>query len=434
MKKAIIWIFIIMTTIILSPVVSHQSFASAEQTKRRAEKPIKQAAKKPATQPAAKPSPPEAAAQPSPPVLKDTSIKTGRLFKQKVVSSPANGAYQKPKVTVRIKDLAKIQGTNTNQLIGYGLITGLRGTGDRTKTISNIMLKNMFEKLGIKIEPKELKKLQTKNAAVVMVTAELPASFRSGDTIDVTVSSVGDANSLEGGVLVLSVLHGLDGQIYASAQGPLTVGIEGAGARGRGKSKALVGRIPGGGLICRDMDVNLVRGGKMTWVIRHPDANTVTRVAKAINRHFHRSVARAKGNRFVIVDITGVLNDPAAIAAKIGELEVVPDTRARVVVNERTGTVVMGSEVKILPVAISHGNLTLRVVEDDKNAAPDSGAPTLDKGKTVRTERFINIGGDATVRDVIDVLNYIGAHPNDIITILQALKRAGALQGELEII
>lgn len=340
-----------------------------------------------------------------------------------------NVGIQKSKVTVRIKDIAYIQGTNKNQLLGYGLVTGLRGTGDRTKTISNVMLGNMFENLGIKISEKEMKRLQTKNTAVVMVTAELPASFRSGDAIDVTVSSLGDARSLEGGVLIFSMLKGPDGKVYASAQGMLTVGLEGGGSRKRRAKKALVGRIPDGGLICRNMDVNLIRGGKMTWVLRNPDSTTVTRVAKAINRKMGLMTAHTRGNRFVVIDMSRFGEDAASVADRIGELEVIPDTRARVVVNERTGTVVMGERVKILPVVIAHGNLTLSVEAKQRG----SGRPGR-QGKSQNKGRLINLGGNATVRDVIEVLNYIGAHPNDIITILQALKNAGALQGDLEVI
>jgi len=337
-----------------------------------------------------------------------------------------NVGIHKSNVTVRLKDIAYIQGTNKNQLVGYGLVTGLRGTGDRTKTISNVMLGNMFENLGIKISDSEMKRLQTKNTAVVMVTAELPASFRSGDTIDVTVSSLGDARSLEGGVLILSTLKGSDGRVYASAQGPLTVGLGGAGSKKRSRKQALVGRIPEGGLICRNMDVNLVRGGKMTWVLRNPDSNTVTRVAKAINRKLGLMTAHTRGNRFIVIDMSRFSEDAAVIASRVGDIEVIPDTRARVVVNERTGTVVMGERVKILPVVISHGNLTVAV--KGKNTIKSGKKSTEGKG------RLIRLGGDATVRDVIDVLNYIGADPNDIITILQALKNAGALQGELEVI
>ncbi|MCD4786554.1 MAG: flagellar basal body P-ring protein FlgI [Candidatus Eremiobacteraeota bacterium] len=335
-----------------------------------------------------------------------------------------NVGIRKSKVTVRIKDIAYIQGTNKNQLIGYGLVTGLRGTGDKTKTISNVMLGNMFENLGIKISNSEMQRLQTKNVAVVMVTAELPASFMSGDAIDVTVSSIGDARSLEGGVLIFSMLKGPDSKVYASAQGMLTVGLEGGGSKRGSAKKALVGRIPDGGLICRNMDVNLIKGGKMTWVLRNPDSTTVTRVAKAINRKMGGMTARTRGNRFIVIDMSRFGEDAASIVGRIGELEVIPDTRARVVVNERTGTVVMGERVKILPVVISHGNLTLSVENKSKGS----------KQSTQKKGRLIKLGGDATVRDVIEVLNYIGANSNDIITILQALKNAGALQGGLEVI
>lgn len=376
-------------------------------------------------------------------------------------------------VSVRIKDLVTIQGNNTNQLIGYSLVTGLGGTGDRTKTPSSAMIGNMFAKLGIPLPDKDIERLQTKNSAVVMVTAALPASFRSGDTIDVTVSSMGDARSLEGGVLLLASLKGPDGNVYATAQGPLVVGTDGDSGRG-GQKKKVVGMIPSGGLICRSMDANLVRDGKITLVIRQPDFTTATRIAEAINHKF-MGKARAEGDKFVVVEVGESYEDPADFMAKIGGLTIVPDTVAKVVVNERTGTVVMGAHVKILPVVISHGNLTLKVSRG-KGVSQESSQTTASKGAGVSMEggkkeivgewtdtpaqgnppqvsmqgspgmggnygettppgkRLIQLGGDATVRDVIDVLNYLDIPPRDLITILKTLKKAGALQAELEVI
>jgi flagellar P-ring protein FlgI len=332
---------------------------------------------------------------------------------------------------IRIKDLAALQGTNTNQLIGYGLVTGLRNTGDRTKTLSAPMLKNMFENMGLKMDPTELTRLQTKNAAVVMVTADLPSSFRSGDSMDITVSSVGDATSIDGGVLLLTTLRGPDGRVYASAQGPVAVGLDPADTNNR--KKYLVGRIPDGGLIARDMDTPVVRNGRITWVLRNPDFATAVRIAKVINSHYNRQVASASGDRFVEVECIGLGEDPIIMAARIGQLRVSPDNIARVVVNERTGTVIMGSDVKISPVSISHANLTLRVAEkglQPANPVEMNGAAGLGQ-PPVRHDRMFTIGENATVQDVIDIVNNIGITPKDLITILQALKNAGALQGEL---
>jgi len=340
----------------------------------------------------------------------------------------------KAQVSVRIKDLAYIQGNNTNQLIGYGLVTGLRGTGDRTKTVANAMIQNMFNGMGMKLDPSELQRLTAKNTAVVMVTANLPASFRSGDTLDVTVSSMGDASSLESGVLMFSTLRGPDGSVYASAQGPLTVGLEGVDTRGRKNTRTLVGIIPDGAIICRNMDANLVREGKMTWVLRNPDFNTASRMVKVINEKFHRTIASANGDRFVVVDMDGVESDVALVAATIGDLKVTPDSAARVVVNERTGTIVMGSEVKILPVIISHKNLTLNVGDGTGEGKKSVKTGAAGATATGEGDRLIKLGGDATVRDVIDVLNYINASPADVISLLQALKNAGALQGDLEVL
>lgn len=339
-----------------------------------------------------------------------------------------SGEVSASQVKVRVKDVASIQGNNNNQLVGYGLVTGLKGTGDKTKVLSNIMIKNMFDNLGMKMDGEDLKKLQTKNTAVCMVTGHLPASFRSGDNIDLTVSSAGDASSLSGGVLVFAALKGPDGKVYASGQGPLTVGAD-ADSKA---SKVLVGRIPGGGIICRDMDANLVRGGKMTWVLSNPDFKTATRIADAINKKFGSEVASVKGDRFVTVDVDGVQEDPANLAARIGDLDIVPDTKAVVVVNERTGTVIMGSNVKILPVILSHKNLTLKVENPDKakKKQPKSGELGDGDDGYIRN-RLVPVGGDATVKDVIDVLNQMGASPGDLIALLQALKNSGSLQGEL---
>jgi flagellar P-ring protein precursor FlgI len=365
-------------------------------------------------------------------------------------------------VNVRLKDLVTIYGSNENQLIGYGLVTGLPGTGDRTKTLSSAMINNMFSNMGITLPEKEVAKLQTKNTAVVMITASLPASFRSGDNIDVTVSSMGDANNLEGGVLLFSTLRAADGKVYASAQGPLMVGYGGSNGRGGGAKKSLVGIIPNGGIISKNMDSSIVRNGMITLALRSPDFNTAERVSKAINSRFG-GIAKPVDNRIVTVDVSGIAEDPVTFMSVIGELSVVPDNIARVVVNERTGTVIMGGNVKILPVAISHGTLALNVsnradagqgrqtaktppadVNKKEVAAVDGGIAEEELGSEgiqgnnqfssgPGGKKIVKLGGDATVKDVVDVLNYLDVTPRDLITILQALKKAGALQAELEI-
>ena len=380
---------------------------------------------------------------------------------------PCYGA--KNDVYVRIKDLVTVQGNNENQLIGYGLVTGLRGTGDRSKTLSSAMLQNMMRKMGIDLPDKDVSRLQTKNAAVVMITANLPSSFRSGDAIDVTVSSIGDATSIESGILLLSTLKGPDGKVYASAQGPLSVGSEGQTGRGRSKKK-LVATIPNGGLICRNMDANFVRNGEITLVLKSPDFKTADQIAKAINRR-HGLIAKTNGDKFVVINAQARSEDPVNLLSKIGALKVVPDNIAKVVVNERTGTVIMGANVKILPVVISHGNLTLNVskakqalsvpIDSEENGKKrvgmkktffkrmdkdkkdgltglqNAGDPEVAATNTAEPEvnkRLIKLGGNATVKDVIDTLNYLDIPPKDLITILKALKRAGALQATLEIL
>jgi len=382
-------------------------------------------------------------------------------------------------VQVRIKDLVSIQGNNENQLIGYGLVTGLQGTGDRSKTLSGAMLQNMMKNMGIDLNDSDIQRLQTKNTAVVMITASLPASCRSGDSIDATVSSIGDATSLDGGVLLLSTLKGPDGKIYASAQGPISIGSEGDTGKKR-NTKRVVGIIPNGALISQALDANFVRNGEITLVLKSPDFKTADSIAKAINGHVGR-IARTNGDRFVIINAENHTDDPVNLMSKIGQLEVTPDTIAKVVINERTGTVIMGANVKILPVTISHGNLTLNVGKNNQalQLEPEETASVKGKGKKTgssrvagastkkffngeneedeegtgglqnttktpegmnavqsgpKSQKLIKLGGNATVKDVIDVLNYLEISPRDLITILKALKRAGALQAQLEII
>ncbi len=382
-------------------------------------------------------------------------------------------------VQVRIKDLISVQGNNENQLIGYGLVTGLQGTGDRSKTLSGAMLQNMMKNMGIDLDDKDIQRLQTKNTAVVMITANLPASFRSGDAIDATVSSIGDATSLDGGVLLLSTLKGPDGKIYASAQGPVSIGSEGDNGKKR-NTKRVVGTIPNGALISRAMDANFVRNGEITLVLKSPDFKTADSIAKAINGRMGQ-IAKTNGDKFVVISAENYTEDPVNLMSKIGELEVIPDTIAKVVINERTGTVVMGANVKILPVTISHGNLTLNVGKNNQALQMDpeetaagkykskkAGARRVASASTKKffngnneedeegtgglqnttktpegmnaveqspkSQRLIKLGGNATVKDVIDVLNYLEISPRDLITILKALKSAGALQAKLEII
>ncbi len=342
---------------------------------------------------------------------------------------------------VRIKDIAQIEGIRDNQLIGYGLVIGLNGTGDtlRNAPFTEQSLQSMLDRLGINVRNTSLR---TRNVAAVMVTADLPPFMNRGQRIDVTVSSLGDAASLLGGTLVLTPLSAADGLVHAVAQGALAV--SGAAAAGQAESYSqgvpTAGRIPNGATIelpnpNRPGDV-----GPMTLDLKNPDFATAVRVADAINAYSMRRwgirAAQERDYRAVSLRLpprTG----PTRFIAEIGELMVEPDTEARVVLDSRTGTIVIGQDVQISPVAVTHGNLTVRITETPVASQP---AP-LSKGKTVvlpRTDVDINesggqfrIVGGTTLRKLVNGLNQVGLKPSGIIAILQAIKSAGALQADL---
>lgn len=341
----------------------------------------------------------------------------------------------------RLKDLARVSNDRPNQLNGLGLVIGLEGTGDSAGTIANVqMVANALSHYGVAVSASQLR---VKNVAAVIVTANLPAFARTGDRIDVTVSSFGDAKSLQGGVLLLAPLQGVDGEIYAVAQGPVSIGGFNASSGGTKvqKNHPTVGLVPGGALVEREVP-NAMATDFLTLVLNQPDFTTAARVARAINQAFAAESARAVDKGTVTVTIPAPYEArPVEFIAALGELVVRPDTAAKVVVNERTGTVVIGQEVSLSPVAVAHGSLSIKISAEPQVSQP---AP-LSQGQTVvvpettvvaaETEaRFSTLGGGTSVADLIKALNSLGATPRDVVAILQAVKAAGALNAELEII
>jgi len=341
-------------------------------------------------------------------------------------------------MTVRIKDIAHIQGARDNQLLGYGLVVGLNGTGDSSE-LSREIIKNFLERLRVTVSTKDL---DAKNVAVVTVTATLPAFARPGTRIDVLVSSLADAKSLQGGVLLQTPLLGADHQVYAIGQGPVSIG--GFAASGAAasivKGHPTVGNVPNGALIERTVPVTLSTDSTLTLCLREPDFTTSARLAAAINKVFP-SAARPIDGGSVAVSIPPDQREPSQLVpfiARLEEVQVRPDAPARVIMNERTGTIVSGAHVRIAQVAIAHGSLVFitRESADVSQPAPFSEGQTVVTPTTQlevhEPERAVMVIDETpTVADVARALNALGVKPNDIVAIFQAIKRAGALPAEL---
>jgi flagellar P-ring protein FlgI len=343
---------------------------------------------------------------------------------------------------VSVRDIASVEGVRENPLVGYGIVVGLNGTGDRRQTMFTIQtLANTLQRMGVQIPTATAR---VNNVAAVFVTASLPPFARPGTQVDVTVSSIGDAKSLEGGLLLLTPLYGADGGVYAAAQGPLTVGGYSAGATGNSKqvNHPTVGRIPAGGLVERDTAVDLQKLSKISLLLSESNFRTVSDITSAINQELGKPAARAVDGRRIEIspELTGESN-VAALLARIETVQVTLYPRARVVVNERTGTIVMGREVKLGAVSILHGSLSIAIATEYAVSQP---AP-LSRGQTttvaqpdVRSEekpaRRVELTEGATVEQLVSGLQNIGATARDVIAILQAIKAAGALEADLEVI
>ncbi len=342
----------------------------------------------------------------------------------------------------RIKDIVNIEGVRQNQLVGYGLVVGLNGTGDGKNAKFTIQaMSSMLEKMGLTINAGDI---DVKNVAAVMVTADLPAFARTGSRIDVQVSSIGDAENLQGGILLFTPLKGADGQVYAVAQGPVTVGgfsVGGAGGKVQ-KNFPTVGRVVGGALIEKEIPLDFANKRTLTLTLHNPDFTTASRVAQAINIALKDRLAKTPDAGTIEVKIPkNYSGNVVELLTLIEGLGVTPDTIAKVIINERTGTVVMGDNVRISTVAIAHGNLSIEVKESENVSQP----LPFSEGETVRTPDteisvkeeksglFLMKSG-VSIGKVVRALNALGVSPRDLITIFQAIKAAGALQARLEII
>ncbi len=343
----------------------------------------------------------------------------------------------------RLKDLATIEGVRENQLIGYGIVVGLAGTGDRRQTVFSAQsLTNLLERMGLSVSPTAIR---VTNTAAVMVTATLPPFSRSGVTIDVTASAMGDATNLQGGILLLTSLRGVDGRVYAVAQGPVLTGGFSAGGMGTTKTvnHPTVGRVPNGATVERAAPSALPAGG-LRWQLRNADFTTASRIADVINKTFPGGVApaRPENSGSVLVTIPATYKDrEIQFIAELEALKVETDRAAKIVVNERTGTIVMGKEVAISPVTIMHGALSIEIQTTFAVSQPapfSQGStqvvPQVNVGVTEEKAKNVTLPKGASVEALVKALGSIGATPRDVIAILQNLRAAGALEAELEVL
>ncbi|MBK1734839.1 flagellar biosynthesis protein FlgI [Halorhodospira abdelmalekii] len=340
----------------------------------------------------------------------------------------------------RIKDIASVAGVRSNQLVGYGLVVGLDGTGDNAP-FTEQSVRSMLAEMGVNI-PHDVNP-QSDNTAAVIVTAELPAFVREGQQIDVKVSSLGNADSLQGGELLMTPLRGSDGRVYAVAQGGVIVGGFGAENTELPVENHLGGSIPRGAMVERSIESGFGDRGELVFNLHNPDFTTARRMAEVINHHLGPNTARASDAGSVRVRAPADANQRVSFISYLEELHVEPgEAPARVIVNSRTGTIVMGARVRVRPAAVSHGNLTVAI-----GAAPAqqvaAAPPGLDEPVLAPNEEFGDVEGGnpafvfepgADLNEIVDAINSVGAGPGDLIAILEALKRAGALRAELTVI
>ncbi|WP_298197254.1 flagellar basal body P-ring protein FlgI [Novosphingobium sp.] len=342
----------------------------------------------------------------------------------------------------RVRDLGEFQGVRSNQLTGYGIVVGLDGSGDDNLEYLTQAMRGTAGRMGVQLPPGISPGL--KNAAAVMITADLPAFAKPGQHIDVTVSAIGKAKSLRGGALILSPLYGADGQIYAMAQGNLAVG--GLGVSGRDGSKLsvnvpTVGRIPEGASVERAVATGFDSSAELRWNLYQADFLTAARVRDAINARYP-GTARVEDGVTLSLALPATADSRASVMAAIEMLNVVPaETQAKVIVNSRTGTVVINSAVRLAPAAISHGKLVLKVDEKVQVSQPapfSQGQTAITPNSQVNAEEqgshLVLTKGGASLAKVVDALNLLGVGPSDLVEILQALKQAGALKAEMEVL
>lgn len=315
----------------------------------------------------------------------------------------------------RLKDVASVKGVRENMLIGYGIVVGLKGTGDSSAEVTSQSLSRLFGKLGLDVQGNA--GIKSKNAAAVIVTAKLPPFARAGNKIDITVSSIGDSGSLEGGTLLITPLRAGDQNIYAVAQGPVSIGSI---ADGSTKNFPTVGRVIGGASIEKDIDTNFATKDNIRLTLNSPDFTTAARLAVLINGEIGGKYASARDSATIDVVVPfHYKGNTVEFMAAIENIAVNVDAKAKVVLNERTGTIVMGEKITITPVAISHGDLTIQVA----GATPAAG----------QAARVAELKSGSSVSDLVKALNALGVQPKDLTAIFQTLKSMGALQAELEI-
>ena len=355
-----------------------------------------------------------------------------------------SAATQSADHKVLIRDVASVEGIRNNSLIGYGLVVGLKGTGDKQQTYFTIQtLASILQRMGVEIPPSVVQTtVQVKNVAAVFVTASLPPFARPGMPLDVTVASSGDARSLEGGLLLLTPLYAADGQVYAAAQGPLVVGGYAAGSAGNSKqvNHPTVGRIPSGALIERDSSLDLTKLHRFSLLLNEASFTTVEEVAGVVNQELAAQTATVIDSRRVEVELPAG-GDLPALLARIENLEVRVHRKAKVVVNERTGTVVMGRDVRLGAVSILHGTFSIEVsttyAVSQPNALAGGQTEVVPETKLKTSEtpaRNLELNEGASVEELVTRLQAIGATARDVVSILQAIKAAGALEADLEVI
>lgn len=346
---------------------------------------------------------------------------------------------------VLVRDITSVEGIRDNMLVGYGLVVGLSGTGDRQQTIFTVQtLANAMQKMGVLISPSAV---VVKNIAAVFVTASLPPFARPGAKLDVTVSSVGDAKSLEGGVLLMSALHGPDGQVYAEAQGPLILGgySAGNGANGKQVNATTVGSIPEGAIVERDTSVDISGFKTVSLLLRNPDFSTAEDIANAVNLEFHKPVASALDSSRVDISVSEAsASSVPMLISRVQKLSLKVHTPAKIVINERTGTIVMGGDVKLSPVSVIHGSLSIQVVTRYEvsqptvaplkgNAGPPVVVPETNLNVNDAPAQSMRLDEGANVDELVSGLHAIGTTARDVVAILQAIKAEGGMQADLEV-
>ncbi len=346
-----------------------------------------------------------------------------------------------PAWSARLKDIAEIEGVRGNQLIGYGVVVGLNGTGDKKGTaFTSQSVSNLLERLGVRVSPQDLK---LANVAAVVVTANLPAFARPGLKLDITLSSIGDASTLQGGVLLMTPLKAADGKTYAVAQGPVSVGgfTVASGGDQAQRNHPTVGVITKGALVEKDVPYDMFTRGQVKILLRDPDFMTATRVQSAVNMFLGKIEAKALDSGSVVLPLTpDKAKDPVELIAQLEQLDVQPDAPAKVVVNERTGTIIMGENVRISTVALAHGNLNITIRQENQVSQPNAfgGGNTAVVSNTdvqvgEEAGQLSIVGGTVKLGELVTALNQLGATPRDLIAIFEAMQKAGALHAELVI-